>query len=61
MEVEREKVQTLSQDIPQWVKGAFLKGSEKEQDHTRADYSRRYTKTENERARFRTIIRNGKS
>lgn len=37
MEVEREKVQTLSQDIPQWVKGAFLKGSEKEQDQTRAD------------------------
>lgn len=37
MELERGKVQTLSKDMPQWVKGAFLKGSEKEQDHTHAD------------------------
>lgn len=37
MELERGKVQTLSKDIPQWVNGAFLKGSGKEQDHTHAD------------------------
>ncbi|SFS99618.1 zeta toxin family protein [Paenibacillus sp. 453mf] len=39
MEVEKGKVQTISKDIPQWVKGAFLKESEKEQEHTHADES----------------------
>ncbi|MDR6726200.1 putative ABC-type ATPase [Paenibacillus amylolyticus] len=41
MEVEKGNVQTISKDIPQWVKGAFLRESEKKQKHAHADKSTR--------------------
>ncbi|MDR6726100.1 putative ABC-type ATPase [Paenibacillus amylolyticus] len=34
MEIEKGKVQTMSKDIPRWVKGAFLKEAEKVQEQT---------------------------
>lgn len=39
MEIDKGKVQTISKDIPQWVKTTFLREAEKVQEHTHTNES----------------------
>ncbi|EFU39353.1 hypothetical protein PVOR_25388 [Paenibacillus vortex V453] len=39
MEIDKGKVQTISKDIPQWVKSTFLREAEKVQEHTHTNES----------------------